>query len=245
MTATATTSTGRRVSAAGIALIKDVEGCRLSAYLCPAKVWTVGYGHTGADVFEGQKITKSESEVLLRRDLARFERCVSATCPDSTQSQFDAMVALAFNIGESGFKKSSVARLHNSGRYPEAQQAFALWNKAAGKVVNGLVTRRAREADMYDNDDLPTDVQDMPQAVDGEPPLRQSRAITGQTIAAAATAASLAGESIGGALGQFREAVAAILPFADKIPLMLGALALAGIGYAIYARVHDRFTGRS
>jgi lysozyme len=244
MTATASTAT-RKTSAAGVALIKSVEGCLLTAYLCPAKVWTIGYGHTGPDVFEGQKITKAEAETLLRRDLARFERCVAATCPESTQSQFDAMACLAFNIGEAGFKKSSVARLHNAGRFPEAQQAFALWNKAGGKIVGGLVTRRAREADLYDNDDLPTDVDAMPQAVDGEPPLSKSRAITGQTIAAAATAASMAADSIGASLGQARETLASIMPFADRLPMLLAGLALAGIVYAIYARVHDRITGRS
>ena len=178
------------LSPKGLALIKEFEGCKLKAYLCPAGIWTVGYGHTGDDVHDGLTLDQAEADMLLRIDVAQFERCVETTCPQSTQRQFDAMVSLAYNTGAAAFKRSSVARLHKAGRYPEAQQAFALWNKAGGKVINGLVTRRAREADRYDDDDLPTDTEGMPQDVDGEKPLTQSRAVNGQAIAGAATIAT-------------------------------------------------------
>jgi lysozyme len=238
-----------KTSAAGIDLIKSVEGCKLIAYLCPARVWTIGYGHTGPDVFEGLKITKAKAESLLKADLAEFERCVITTCPKSTQSQFDAMVSLAFNIGAGAFAKSSVARLHKAGRYPEAQQAFALWNKAtvSGKkiVVNGLVTRRAREADLYDNDDLPTDIEDMPQTVEGERPT--SRVFSGSSVAGGATVVSMAGPSLWDGLGEVKSTVLEIMPYLQDVNfhLVLGAIVLSALAYVAHARWQDRREGRS
>lgn len=133
----------------GLALVKRWEGLRTKAYLCPAKVWTIGYGSTGKHVKPGMVITEAQAEKLLRDDLSRFERKVSALAKAPTQLQFDAMVALAFNIGEDGFAKSSVLRAHNSQDYVRAEQAFALWNKAGGRVLKGLVNRRADEAALY------------------------------------------------------------------------------------------------
>lgn len=238
-----------RVSDKGLALIKDFEGCRLTAYVCPAGVLTIGYGHTGPDVQPGETITQADADLLLRRDLARFERCVTQTCGTATQSQFDAMVSLAFNVGEAAFKRSSVARLHIAGRYPEAQQAFALWNKAGGKVINGLVRRRAREADRYDDDDLPTDVDDMPQAVEGEKPLAQSRTINGGTGAIATTATTVAVSSAAQAVpdsqGDFAETLMQVLPYLQAFGWVCGVLALLCIGYMLYARWSDRNEGRA
>lgn len=133
----------------GLALIKRWEGLRLKAYLCPAKVWTIGYGSTGRHVKPGMTITEKEAESLLRKDLARFERKVAALAKSPTQEQFDAMVALAFNIGEAGFERSSVLRAHNDRDFVRAEQAFAMWNKAGGRVLKGLVNRRAEEATLY------------------------------------------------------------------------------------------------
>lgn len=133
----------------GLALIKRWEGLRLKAYLCPAKVWTIGYGSTGKHVKPGMVITEKEAEALLRQDLVRFEKKVAALAKAPTQEQFDAMVALAFNIGEDGFARSSVLRAHNSRDFVRAEQAFGMWNKAGGKVLKGLVNRRAEEAALY------------------------------------------------------------------------------------------------
>ncbi len=137
------------IGAKGIALIKRFEGLKLKAYLCPAKVWTIGYGSTGAHVKPGMEITEAEAEKLLRDDLARFEKAVSDAAPNATQDQFDGMVSLAFNIGIAGFQKSSVLRLHKLGKHQSAADSFALWNKGGGKVLAGLVRRRADEAHLY------------------------------------------------------------------------------------------------
>lgn len=234
-----------KISTIGLAIIQKSEGCKLTSYRCPAGVLTIGTGHTGPDVLENETITQEEADMLLRRDVAQFERCVMDTCPLSTQSQFDAMVSLSFNIGAGAFKKSSVARLHNAGRYPEAQQSFALWNKVGGKVVGGLVTRRAREADRYDDDDLPTDVEAMPQSVQGEQP---SRAVKGQVVAASATAITAAAGQVSDNsnwMTNLQEWGGWILPYVSDIKWLLVALVMGGIGYAMYARFNDRNTGRA
>jgi lysozyme len=139
----------RQINAEGLALIKEFEGLELKAYLCPAKVWTIGYGSTGAHVKPGMVITEAEAEQLLRKDLARFERAVARACPIATGNQFSAMVSLAFNIGEAAFEKSTLARLHKAGDYRGAAEQFPRWNKAGGKVLAGLSRRRAREQALY------------------------------------------------------------------------------------------------
>ncbi len=140
---------GRRIGPAGLALIKEFEGLRLTAYLCPAKVWTIGYGSTGAKVKPGQTITEAQAEALLLQDLDRFEDAVALAAPGATQNQFDAMVALAFNIGIGAFGKSTVLRKHRDGNHRAAAEAFGMWVKAKDKVLPGLQRRRAREADLY------------------------------------------------------------------------------------------------
>ena len=139
----------RQIGAKGLALIKEFEGLELKAYLCPAKVWTIGYGSTGPHVKPGQVITEAQADALLQRDLYRFEDAVAKAAPGATQNQFDAMVCLAFNIGIGALLKSSVLRLHRAGEYRAAAEAFGMWVKAGGRTLPGLQRRRAREADLY------------------------------------------------------------------------------------------------
>lgn len=141
----------RAIGSAGLALIKAFEGLRLTAYLCPARVWTIGYGSTGPHVRPGLTITEPEAEDLLERDLDRFEDAVDRAAPDATTWQFDAMVSLAFNIGIGAFGKSSVLRLHKAGEFRRAAEAFGMWVKADGRTLPGLVRRRAAEAELYRN----------------------------------------------------------------------------------------------
>lgn len=134
---------------AGIDLIKHFEGLRLKSYLCPAKVWTIGYGSTGKDIGPGMVWSEQQAEDRLRHDLGRFEKAVRRLAPKTTQSQFDALVAFAFNIGEGALAKSTLLKLHNAGDYAGAQKQFARWNRAGGKVLAGLTRRRAAEATLY------------------------------------------------------------------------------------------------
>ena len=141
--------TPRRINPAGLALIKAFEGCELTAYKCPADVWTIGYGSTGPHVTPGKRITEAEAEVLLLDDLERFEAGVAKLAPKATDNQFAAMVSLAFNVGLSNFGGSTLLRLHNAGDHDGAARQFARWNRAAGKVLPGLTRRRAAEAALY------------------------------------------------------------------------------------------------
>lgn len=141
----------RRINAAGLALVKRNEGLRLEAYRCPAGILTIGYGSTGPHVREGMVITPGEAERFLMLDLRRFETGVDAmtdTVP-TNDNQFSAMVCLSFNIGLSAFATSTVLKKHKKGDYPGAARAFALWNKARGQVLKGLVKRREEEAALY------------------------------------------------------------------------------------------------
>lgn len=141
--------THRSINKAGLDIVKASEGLRLKAYICPAGVLTIGYGSTGPHVKPGMVITEAQAEELLRSDLRRFEDAVSVAAPTATDNQFAAMVSLAFNIGEGAFRKSTVLRKHKAGEHVAAAEAFKLWNKGGGKVLPGLVKRRAVEAQLY------------------------------------------------------------------------------------------------
>jgi lysozyme len=143
-----------QIGARGLALIEQAEGCRLTAYPDPGTggdPWTIGTGHTGPDVHEGLTITQAQADDLLRQDLARFEQGVAALVAGhlTTQDQFDALVSFAFNLGLGAFGGSSLLRLHNGGTYAAAAGEFGKWIHSNGRVLPGLVRRRAAEAALY------------------------------------------------------------------------------------------------
>lgn len=147
----------RRINAEGLRIIREFESLELKAYLCPAGVWTIGWGHTGPDVKPGMEITEARAEQLLRMDLDRFEAAVQKLAPVATDNQFSAMVSFAFNVGEDidddriaeGLGDSTLLKKHNAGDFAGAAREFAKWNKAKGKVLAGLARRRAMEAALY------------------------------------------------------------------------------------------------
>lgn len=143
---------------AGIALIKEFEGFRSKAYKDAVGVWTIGYGHTSMagppDVKRGLTITNAEGEKILKRDLVKYENAVADLLKvEVSSNQFSAMVSLCYNIGPANFKKSSVIRFVNKRQWQNAANAFALWNKAGGRVLAGLTRRRAAEAALFLKDD--------------------------------------------------------------------------------------------
>lgn len=142
-------TTGRRINAAGLQIVKDSEGLRLKAYVCPAGVLTIGYGSTGDHVKPGMVITEARADELLREDLARFEDWVAANCSPATDNQFSALVSFAFNLGNGALKDCTLRRKHMEGDYVGAAAEFPKWNKAGGRVLAGLVKRRQREAQLY------------------------------------------------------------------------------------------------
>lgn len=139
------------ISNAGIDLIKRFEGLRLKAYLCPAGVWTIGYGTTKG-VKAGQRITEAQAEELLRADVEKFELAVIRTVKAPlTQNQLDALVSLAYNIGNKAFGNSTLLRLLNAGDYAGAAKQFDRWTRGGGKVLPGLVKRRAAERALFED----------------------------------------------------------------------------------------------
>lgn len=139
----------QRISEKGLSLIKRSEGLKLKAYRDPIGVLTIGYGSTGEHVHEGMTITEAEAEALLEKDLDRFERGVTKLAGPMPQGQFDALVSFAFNLGLAALENSTLLKLHKAGKFEEAAQQFGRWTRAGGRVLPGLVTRRADEASLY------------------------------------------------------------------------------------------------
>lgn len=142
-----------KISDDGIALIKRFEGCKLESYSDPATggdPWTVGFGHTGPEVIPGTQITEDQADAYLRADLERFEKCVDKVLMvPVTQSQFDACVSLAFNIGCRNFQSSTLVKKLNAQDDIGAADQFLRWNMAAGKEILGLTRRRNAERDLF------------------------------------------------------------------------------------------------
>ena len=137
----------------GVELIRHFEGCRFDAYLCPAGVWTIGYGHT-ADVKEGDSIDQEAAEAFLIEDLEKFEQAVMRLVEvPLTQQQFDALVSWTFNLGAGNLAESTLLRKLNNYQYAEVPEQMMRWVRAGGQVLDGLVRRRAAEAALFQNKD--------------------------------------------------------------------------------------------
>lgn len=140
-----------KISEKGIEFIIKEEGEVLTAYICPAGVWTIGVGHTGSDVKPNMVITKEKSRELLKSDLSRFEKAVNTYITEELkQCEFDALTSFSFNIGVGNFSKSTLVRKIN-GKAPiaEIEKEFRKWVYAGGKILPGLKARREREIKLY------------------------------------------------------------------------------------------------
>lgn len=139
-----------KTNESGLALIRQFEGCRLKAYKCPSGVWTIGYGWTHG-VKPTDQWTQSQAEEMLVKGLDQYENAVQSAigAHSTTSNQFSALVSICYNIGAGNFVKSSMLRHHKAGDYAKAADAFLLWNKAGGKVLNGLIKRRQAERALY------------------------------------------------------------------------------------------------
>lgn len=140
-----------KISEKGIEFIIKEEGEVLTAYICPAGVWTIGVGHTGKEVKKGMKITKEQSREFLKTDIKRFEDIVNKNIRiPLKQCEFDALVSFAFNVGEGAFSKSAlVNKINSSAPIKEIEAQFRRWVYAGGKILPGLKARREREVKLY------------------------------------------------------------------------------------------------
>lgn len=135
-----------------LAIIERNEGCVLHCYLDTRGIPTIGYGHTGKDVFQGRVISQEVAEALLRSDLSTAEMGVDDAIGDqcdTTDNQFGAMVSLTYNIGVGAFAKSSVALHHRLGNYDQAANDFLKYDMSAGRMLQPLLRRRQEERALY------------------------------------------------------------------------------------------------
>lgn len=147
-------NTTKTINKAGLDLVKQYEGLRTTAYLCPANVPTIGYGSTTgltrADVGR-KKITAAQAETLLRADLVRFETAVSKLVKVTlTDNQFAALVSWTFNLGEGNLAKSTLLkRINAKAPIADIERSWMQWVNAGGKRLQGLVRRRQTEVALW------------------------------------------------------------------------------------------------
>lgn len=249
------------VSYQGRALIEGFEGLSLTAYLCPAGVWTIGYGHTH-NVVRGQILpTKADADWMLSQDLVQWGADVSDLLGEvaTTQNQFDAMVSLAFNIGVAGFAGSTVLRLHKRGDSAGAARAFSMWNKATinGQLqeVEGLTRRRASEANVYLTPDAAAVVAVAMTDVD-ENPMVQAVAkpqgvMSSKVVLAGGASVVAGGASVVDQISQLTTTISAITVNTQTIghtiqqvsPVILAVIALGAVCYMVYRYIKKKRNG--
>lgn len=226
-----------KTSLRGLALIEEFEGFRSEAYRDPVGIWTIGYGFTEG-VRPGDTISRAEADRRLRDELHDYEAGVYvATRSRVTQAQFDALVSFAWNVGIKGMAGSSVIKAHVRGDHQAAARAFALWNKAGGKVWPGLTRRRAAEAAMYLSDAPAA----MPQEVEPERPMTTST-INRAGVAAGGTAAVATVAETARTVSDIKYSAQSLGDW--LVPILLIAV-VALCGYIVWERIKVRREGWS
>ena len=142
-----------KISQEGLSLIKKFEGCELDAYKCAAEVWTIGYGSTKG-VKEGDTITQEEADKLLLHEMEEYEGYINNIVEvDLKQNEFDALVSWVFNLGPANLKASTLLKVLNAKDYQGVPEQIKRWNKAGGKVLEGLIRRREAEALLFEGNE--------------------------------------------------------------------------------------------
>jgi lysozyme len=235
------------MNAAGVALLKDFEGFERQVAGEPGvavaywdhlgKVWTGPYGFTRG-VREGDRWTREQADERLADEVAEYERAVRDACRVlPSDNQVAAMTCLAWNIGITGFLRSTVLKAHNRADFEAAARAFGLWNRAGGREVRGLTRRRAAEADLYLRaSGVHAFAEPMPQRVDAESGARHSPIVWGAGISGSAGALTVLSD-ISRTLGDVRFALG------EWFPWLLLALVVGGAAWAIVSRIRQRRGG--
>lgn len=145
-----------KISNNGLDLIKEFEGFSSTPYLCPAKIPTIGYGSTYYE--DGTKVTLKDKAITEQRATELLEFIANKTFSENinkvvkaplNQNQFDALVSFAYNIGNKNFNWSTLLKKLNLSDYEGASSEFLRWNQANGKILNGLVSRRQKEKELF------------------------------------------------------------------------------------------------
>lgn len=144
-----------KVNKLGIDMMHHFEGCKLEAYQCSAKVWTIGWGNTfykdKKPVKQGDKITQEQADELFEIVMNEFSNDVrKLLTKELNENQFSALVCFTYNVGIGNLRKSTLLRKVNVNPKDETiANEFLRWNRAGGKVLRGLTRRRQAEADLY------------------------------------------------------------------------------------------------
>ncbi|MCJ8325199.1 MAG: lysozyme [Rhizobiales bacterium] len=235
-----------QISDAGLDIIRIYEGLRLKAYLCPARVWTIGFGHT-YQVKKGDEITEAMATEYLKKDVRHAQVTVDSHVKvPLEQNQFDALVSLIFNIGAGAFKASTLSRMLNKGNYAGAEDQFRRWNKARVdgvlKPLRGLTRRRADEANLFGSHQY----AGIAQAVAAPSVKTKLNSKTNITAVGGGLGVLLSqGENLGGIVddlkaigakgGDLADQMGAIFS-ADNAPLIAMAAVIGVFAYIIYER---------
>jgi lysozyme len=140
-----------KVSQKCVDLVKFFEGFEAYAYLCPANVWTIGYGRT-RNVKEGDMVTEVQAERDLLEELDEFaEQVLNTVTVSLEENELDALTSWTYNLGVGNLRSSTLLKKLNSGDKNSVPDEMKRWNKAAGKVLAGLTRRREAEAKLWVN----------------------------------------------------------------------------------------------
>jgi lysozyme len=127
-------------------LVRRFEGCKLMPYLCPARVWTCGWGSTGRDVIPGQPWTQAYADKRMEMDAKKFARAALALCPGLKGKALCAISDFAYNCGEANLRNSTLRRKLNERLIDDAKRELLKWVNGGGRRLPGLVLRRQAEA---------------------------------------------------------------------------------------------------
>lgn len=194
------------------ALVKPFEGCKLSAYICPANRCTIGWGHTSEagppEVKMGMIITQQQADEILARDLQKFERAVTRLVKQPlTQNQFDVLVDFSYNAGEKALERSSLLRKVNAAKFDDVPAELMKWTRGGPdkKILPGLVRRRQAEIAWWNADEAMSNDESR---LTPEPVIERTMAQSKQGNAALVTAGL-------GSLGAVNEAVSQVQAATD------------------------------
>jgi len=206
----------------------------------PGAPWTCGFGATDG-VTPDTVMTRPEAEAAFIQHLRKYETAVDGYCEvEPNQNQFDAMVSLCYNVGVAGFLKSTVLKAHNRGDHDAAARAFGLWNKAGGRVMQGLTRRRAAEAALYLEPAAgAAPVELPPQQVDAERPMRASEINRAGVVAGGTAAVATVAETT----RTIADVKYSTMALGDWLVPILLVVVVALCGYVVWERVKQRRGG--
>jgi lysozyme len=220
----------RHVNAATVALVQKFEGYKDKAYLCPAKVWTIGYGHTGPEVQPGMVCTKRQAEIWLGADLSlagnRIRRLIGPVTDELTENQYGALCSFVFNLGASpGWTLWKVLKARNFDAVPAQLVRFV---NAGGKKLPGLVRRRNAEIELWSTDEPGTHDRVLPSSTTRNTETPPAPAAEAKPLAKSKTMWAGATVAVSGAVEGARQVQAIVAPqaaYSDYVANLGGVVA--------------------